>query len=67
MINNAARSNRTMPCDLRPESDSRRVIEVDKAAVPKRTGPQLYANDAEDEEDEEAEDQNVDQHRQSVE
>lgn len=40
--------------------------QVEKAAVPQQTGPQLNADDAEDKEHEEAQQQNVAEHRQRV-
>lgn len=50
-----------------PGHDSQGEVLLWVAAVPKKPRPQLYADDAKDEEDKEAEEEDVAQHRQGVE
>lgn len=50
----------------RPADDSQCEVLLRVAAIPEKPRPQLYANDAEDEEDKEAEEEDVAQHWQSV-
>lgn len=49
-----------------PADDSQCEVLLRVAAIPQKPRPQLYANDAEDEEDKEAEEEDVAQHWQSV-
>lgn len=47
-------------------SDSQGEVLLEVAAVSQKSGPQLHADDPENEEDEEAEEQHITQHGQSV-